>query len=352
MRHLALALAVLLALACPGLVAAQEAEDAPPVRVEVLRDAGEWTATYRFPSDAGGWAFPRSNRARRQDTGWRQLSWTVETEGVSLARIGETDVLLADNGTVPREVVIRFTPFADDLQADYDPALQFTDGTFALFTGHFAVMPWLGEEMAEEGPGIEMAFRDTAGPLTYKGRRYDSATTRDQSTYLIFGDAQLATTEHLATLIDPATPGWLRRELLDFLPQTFALYADRLGQQAGTGKPTVLSSWAGPTPGVVSRGGSVLPALLVVRLEGEGLVAENARELQGVRWFIAHEGAHFWLGQTVRYETADDAWIMEGGADLLAFRLIERLDPDYEAGTALANKWQTCLSMSVGKPLV
>ena len=36
------------------------------------------------------------------------------------------------------------------------------------------------------------------------------------------------------------------------------------------------------------------------------------------RWFIGHEGAHFWLGQTVRYAFADEAWITEGGADLMA----------------------------------
>ncbi|MEL7708052.1 M1 family aminopeptidase [Citromicrobium bathyomarinum] len=353
MKRLVVMVAALLALLVPAIATAQDVPDETPVRVEVLHDAEGWSATFHFPTDAQGWAFPRSNRARRQDTGWRELSWTVETAGVSLRRIDETDVLLADDGTVPRVVTVRFEPFAQDLLADYDPALLFTDGTLALFTGHFAVLPWLGntQEIAEEGPDTEMVFRDAAGPLMYKGQSYDSATTRDDTTYVVFGDPKLVTTDHLAALIDPATPAWLRREMLDFLPQTFAIYADRLGERAGSGKPMVLSSWVGPTPELYSQGGSVLPGLLTIRLEGEGLVNESTQALQGIRWFIAHEGAHFWLGQTVEYETDADAWIMEGGANLLAFRLIEQIYPEYNAGTELANSWQTCLAMSVDKPL-
>ena len=353
MARLVVMVAALFALVFPAIATAQDAPDEPPVRVEVVHGAGGWSATFHFPSDAQGWAFPRSNRARRQDSGWRELSWTVETDGVSLQRIDETDVLLADDGTVPRKVTVRFVPFADDLMADYDPALRFTDGTLALFTGHFAVMPWLREsqEMAEEGPETEMVFRDAAGPLLYKGQRHQTVTTVDDATYVVFGDPQPVSTGHLTAIIDPQTPAWLRRELLDFLPQTFAIYADRLGERAGSGKPMVLSSWAGPTPNLHSQGGSVLPGLLSVRLEGEGLVAEDASALQGVRWFIAHEGAHFWLGQTVEYETDADAWIMEGGANLLAFRLIEQVDPEYDAGAQLANIWQTCFAMSVGNPL-
>ena len=345
--------AALLALVAPAIVTAQDVPDETPVRVEVVHDATGWSATFHFPSDAQGWAFPRSNRARRQDTGWRQLSWRVETDGVSLDRIDETDVLLARDATVPREVTVRFEPFAEDLQADYEPAVQFTDGALALFTGHFEVLPWLPDtqEMAEEGPESEMVFRDADGPLLYKGQRYETATTRDGGTYVVFGDAEPLATDHLTAIIDPQTPAWLRREMIDFLPQTFAIYADRLGEQAGSGKPMVLSSWAGATPELYSRGGGVLPNLLVVRLEGEGLVAENEQELQGLRWFIAHEGAHFWLGQTVDVKSAADSWITEGGADLLGFRLIEAIDPDYDAGTALANKWQTCFAMSVARPL-
>src|SRR5690606_24043637 len=48
------------------------------------------------------------------------------------------------------------------------------------------------------------------------------------------------------------------------------------------------------------------------------------------RWFISHESAHFWLGQTVRYERSRDAWITEGGADLMAIRATGALDPTYD----------------------
>ena len=47
-------------------------------------------------------------------------------------------------------------------------------------------------------------------------------------------------------------------------------------------------------------------------------------------WFVAHEAAHFWLGQTIGYEYARDAWITEGGADLLAIRVIAALELPFD----------------------
>ena len=62
-------------------------------------------------------------------------------------------------------------------------------------------------------------------------------------------------------------------------------------------------SWAGPTKGMVSIGGSVLPGLVTMALEGEGLAKPNDKAAQYARWFVAHEAAHFWLGQAIAYDT-------------------------------------------------
>ena len=64
--------------------------------------------------------------------------------------------------------------------------------------------------------------------------------------------------------------------------------------------------------------------------EGSGMLEETDAQRHEGLWFIAHEAAHFWLGQTVAYEYARDAWITEGGAELLALRAVADTDPDYD----------------------
>jgi hypothetical protein len=68
-----------------------------------------------------------------------------------------------------------------------------------------------------------------------------------------------------------------------------------------------------------------------------------------VRWFIAHESVHFWLGQAVSYERSRDAWITEGGADFLAVRTVQALDPSYEWRAELNRSISECAGLSRGR---
>src|SRR5688500_13006573 len=67
--------------------------------------------------------------------------WTVETPGARIERRGRHDVLFAESGNVPRIVRVRFTPVSSELVAEYDPALIFSDGSVALWSGHFHLYP-------------------------------------------------------------------------------------------------------------------------------------------------------------------------------------------------------------------
>ena len=81
--------------------------------------------------------------------------------------------------------------------------------------------------------------------------------------------------------------------------------------------------------------GGTLKGLILMRFEGEAALTEIPALRNMARWFIAHEAAHFWLGQAVGYEGARDSWIMEGGADLLAVRTVGRLDPAFDGRKVL-----------------
>jgi hypothetical protein len=51
----------------------------------------------------------------------------------------------------------------------------------------------------------------------------------------------------------------------------------------------------------------------------------------------------------VRYQYSREAWITEGGADLLAFRTVAATDPTYDARAQLQRALDDCVSLTRGK---
>ena len=333
------------------------------VEVEVTRSGQSWTADYRFTGQAGAWMFIRSERTLEGGRDWRTEGWRVETPGVTLQRRGRHDALVGVGGRpVPARVRISFTPAAVDLDAGYDPALIFSDGTVALYTKQFAVLPQADAAAIDALPQdlngldlpdaeVRLRFHDTAGPVLLAGRRLATAElsgNQDDGTYILFGRIDPIVTDAMAAVLDPALPAWIRTTLGRAVPDILGRYAATLGPAPGP-KPTVLVSWAGPTPGRISLGGSVLPGMVTLAYEGDRMLQESPQARSYGLWFIAHEGAHFWLGQAVHYEYAREAWITEGGAELLAFRTVAAVDPAYDSNGAINHAIEECLPFITDK---
>ena len=358
MRQLVIAILGAIALAS-GARANESSQDlaaATQPAVTVTRHGDAWTAAYELDRDAPVWAFFRSALIDGSRRPWRLEQWRVVTPGVVLERAGNRDILrTVDGGPVPRKVEIAFTPRSENLEADYG-VLSFTDGSVALPSGQFDLFPLASVAMAEAVPldlngypletgPARVTWRDKAGPILFRGERLPEATAVQAETYVLFGEADMVESERLVTVIDPQLPQWISGALQDFAPRVADVYAARLGP-GQTSRPTIMVSWAGPTSGITSMGGSVLPGLIVMRFEGTGVQEPTARILGAARWFIGHESAHFWLGQVVRYERARDAWITEGGADLMAIRMMAALDPDYDARGELQKEVDDCIGLA------
>jgi hypothetical protein len=331
--------------------------------VSVTRSGDRWTADFRLTGASPAWMFIRSELARDGLRPWRVRSWRVETPGVRLEHRGRHDVLVgANGGAVPARVRIAFTPDATQVGAGYDPALVFTDGSVALYTEEFVAVPQPSAAAVDRLPrdlsGIELPavetrimFRDAAGPVLLGGRRLNRALVRDDDgdgTYVLFGRIAPISTRAMTAILDPQLPGWIRVALSRGVPDIFARYAAALGPAPGP-KPTVMVSWAGATPGMASMGGSALPGLITMTYEGAGVARETAMGRGYGLWFIAHEAAHFWLGNIVTYQYSRDAWITEGGADLLAFRTVATIDPAYDWRGALNQSIRDCVTFSSGR---
>ena len=324
--------------------------------VTVTRDGDAWTAEYRLDRDAPVWAFFRSSLISGSRKPWRLEQWRVVTPGVVLERIGNYDVLrAADGGPAPREVRIACTPATENLEADYS-VLVFTNGSVAIPSGQFDVFPMASPEAVvdvptdlngyplEAGPAM-VTWRDRNDPILFRGRRVAEATEAGANTYVLFGEADLVVGTGLTTVADPQLPAWIGDAIESFAPRVADYYLRRLGP-GETDHPTIMMSWSGPTPGKTSMGGSVMPGLVVMAFEGEGVLQPSEPVLGVARWFIGHESAHFWLGQTVRYERARDAWIMEGGADLMAIRALKAIDPAWDDRAELQKEVDDCVRLA------
>jgi len=337
-------------------VAAAGTPGVPQVRIEVTRHGDDWQAIYHFDLSSLLWVFPHSALTAEKPQPWRTASWTVSTPGVRLQRRGSYDVLIADRGKVPLQVVVRFRPARERLQADYTPALVFTDGSVALHVAQFECFPMDSASAVGKLPSdlnnqlvpsaeLTYAFSDSAGQVLLEGKRAAVAETHQPDTYAFFGATRAIETPDMIGILDPQLPAWIQESLTRAVPTLIGHYAQDLGRLSDL-KPTLIVSWGGPTPGLVSRGGSVLRGMIIMAYEGSGVLVENEEQRQQGLWFVAHEAAHFWLGQTVGYEYARDAWITEGGADLLAIRAVAEADPSYDPRAELNHEIEDCIRLT------
>ncbi|WP_260482754.1 hypothetical protein [Sphingomicrobium flavum] len=323
---------------------------------------GQMLADMNFNEAAPVYIFRRSAVTRDTQQSWRVGQWQVETPGVELRRIGLYDALVrSDARPLKGKVRIRFTPHRGLLIADYANALHLTDGTLAIFSDHFALRPApsieavaaLGADINAlpdyEGGNPLVTFRAAGSAMSHRGERHETLRLETPA-YVLFGPAKPRNGEHIATVIDPGLPGWLASQLEVGVPAIMNIYAERLGARKGE-KPELIVAWNGPTEGRVSLGGSVLGDTIVMQIEGQALTRPTRSAYVYARQFIAHEAAHFWLGNTVGYGEPGEAWTTEGGADLMAQRAAEIIDPDHDSLPTIDRAFNDCAILSADGPL-
>ena len=101
---------------------------------------------------------------------------------------------------------------------------------------------------------------------------------------------------------------------------------------------------------VVADGG-VRPGQILMNFEGEGLLEPTPKAMTRAQWFIAHELSHFWLGSSgVAYSEPREAWITEGGADMMAILALSQIMPSFDALGEQQRAVDDCVRLAI-KPL-
>ena len=344
-------LPILVAVASP--VAAAQGE---PVRVDVTRSGDAFVAEFDLPRSAPAWGFFRSSPAAKDEKSWRIQSWQVLTPGVRLERRGKFDTLVGDAGRpVPRKVRVRLVPFTGDLVSNYVPALRLGGNSVALFDGHFAsfsvadaatldTLPLAGDPSRVVDTGFSVRFRGRGLRLMGDVEGYRNG--RSEGTYGLFEVPRAVVSDGVATIIDSDLPKWIADDLATYTPKVIETLTAGLGT-SGVTEPTILAAWEGADREGASYNGGTLKGLVLMRFEGESALRPLPALAELAHWFIAHEASHFWLGQTVRYATQRDSWILEGGAELLAMRTVQKLNPGFDSKTKLNEALRDCVELAV-----
>lgn len=328
-----------------------------PADVSVTRRGGGFEAVFTLPRNAPAWGFSRSSLAADDRRPWRPRSWTVLTPGVRLERRGSYDALVAaGGGTVPRTVRVRVAPYTRELLSDYVPALTLGQDGIALFDGQFSIFS-VGSAGALDRLGLDPSdgpITDTSTRVRFRGSPTELRLAGDTAgyrrgnsagTYGLFGVADAVEDAGLATVVDPRMPAWLADGIRTFTPQVLGRYRQLLGSP-GELNPTVLASWAGADTPRANLHGGVLKGLVLMRISGVAATRPSPPLRALAYRYIAHESAHFWLGQVVKYDKVADNWIMEGGADLLAIRALGANDPAFDMRATLQKSLSDCLAAS------
>lgn len=345
-----------LLLALLALVLLSSAATAQPVSVTVQRDGDAFVAEFMFPRTAPAWGFFRSSPDARSQQSWRLQSWRVLTPGVALQRRGSFDALVSVNGRpIPPKVRVRFNPFTGDLIADYVPALRLGGNSVAVFDGHFAVfsvnrpdllarLPSSGDPRVMTDTGTNIRFRGNNLRLAGDVEGYRRGSS--EGTYGLYDVPRAVVRNGVATVIDGDLPQWIAADLASYSPRVMQLLTARLGPP-GIEEPTILAAWEGFKRDGVSMNGGTLKGLILMRFEGSQALQPIPQLADMAHWFIAHEASHFWLGQSIHYETQRDSWIMEGGADLLATRTVQTLNPAFDARAKLNEALRDCSDLAI-----
>ena len=339
------------------ILALAAAASSAPAEVSVSRSGDDFEAVYTLPRLAPAWGFFRSSLAADDRQPWRPRSWTVLTPGVKLERRGAYDALVATKGgPVPRTVRLRIAPYTREVLSDYVPALRLGPGGLALFDGQFslfsvaspAALDRLGpdpETGAITDTSTRVRFRGSPAAVRLAGDTAGYARGNSAGTYGLFGVPGAAERDGMATVVDPQMPAWLAADILTFTPRLLDRYRKLLGSP-GELRPTVLASWAGADRPGASLNGGVLKGLVLMRISGAAATQPSPALRSLAHRYIAHESAHFWLGQLVDYDKVADNWIVEGGADLLAIRALGASEPGYDARAALNKSLTDCIGAS------
>ena len=270
--------------------------------------------------------------------------WEVGTPGIELRRENDIDILVSD---IPFQTV-RFLRTTEKLfrTEDYTPFTRFADGSMAIYTHQFqlSVVPDMADLQGEspQFPSLAHSFRfrdRLTGQVRTAGRsvRVDELISFNEEIggYALFGTVAPVSDIQGGVFVSDDLPQHLTDLLLRTIPQSLGYMEAEFGIPLSRPSMIMLTHRPNVGRGISFRGG-VVDGQVVMQVGGDAILSEDARTQSQVRRMaagsIVHEMAHLWNVGLVLSPNPHEAWIHEGGADAISWRVLTKisdLSPDY-----------------------
>jgi hypothetical protein len=272
------------------------APQAGVVHINLVPEVGGMRARYALPGLAKVYAFRDNASDIRTDT------WSTPTAGAKLER---NHIALGDG---LRVFEIDLKPDTQQRDRIYPSLSQIGEG-WLIYAPQF--LP-----PVESGQPADISFSLPEGWVVLAPT--DEGGDIELNGWLFVGPPALIESGAANVAIAPATPAWLRKEILDAANSAAAFFEKRLEIKLEAKPGIVISVY--PEDSSNSVRGDVTPgAMMSVRFYGEAWTGYDPGAAEQVRELLAHEFFHFWNGGIA--SSADDAekpWLHEGGASYAA----------------------------------
>ena len=294
-----------------------------------------WTVTYQLQEPTEQLMFMRSPNQSRAER-WRPLNDDLE-----IVWRDDAEVVISKSGEPFDQASFLLDTSYTNLPKDYAPFSPYSNGGLLIHTGRFFACIDSCTEAHHQWPlSIRLSTDDS---ILINGERYAAShewLDEDSGRVIYVGPQQPVSFANLLAVIDPILPATLQTALINQLPMMMRYFTQKLEPLKQS--PMLFASYSGSHGEHYGHQGGVLPNQIFMHWYGDSAL-ENMNE-ENTLWFFAHEIAHLFQGSGVHFSQADEAWIHEGAAELMAYLYsYEQLgDTSHLLQTAFSKARQQC----------
>ena len=246
------------------------------------------------------------------------------------------------------QVRLYLTPSYTSLAKDYSPFSPFSDGAMLIHTGRFFACANLCTEYDNSWNMTIISEQNDL--IIVNGEGYlaqHSWLDKDDGQKVYIGSTAAIENEDFVAVIDRQLPSVLREALEGQLPEMMAFFTKKLDKLKF--KPTLFASYSDLDDGSYGNQGGTLPNQVFMHWYGKKAISA-LNEFQ-VSWFFAHEIAHLFQRKAANISVIEQQWIHEGGADFMAYQLLNSLGGEYRkyANERLTTDTNSCLKQTIDK---
>lgn len=310
-----------------------------PAQVQLTRIAADkWRADYSFSEAISRFTMPAAGDYR--STAWKPLTTGVRYQAEQSPQSDQQmdSYILAQP---QRQLSFEITAYNGFVQKNYAPNNRFSDGGAGIYMGFFDGDVQEGSKT--RGMNLTVSYLGLPGETIIPTPAYADAE-RNLRAYAYFGPQKPVLAGTAKLVLDPATPEWLAKLILD-TTSTMSAYFSSTYQRPLLRELVLMVSVADTSsPGFSMKGGAT-NGQITFRLSGKAMLNEHPALRSLVQKLVAHEMAHIWQENVSQGGIGDEpAWIHEGGAEAMAIDALKNtaIWTTEEATTYQANASATC----------